>query len=114
MTARLGDDGGCEDPMVNSFNRSQRPCAPSPAAGGGLAFFDPSGRSSRAFRKSQVLPVSAALGRLDALKVKRLLRRGVLNGAVGGPRLLKVDPAVALPVWQPGRMHGERDDVEGR
>jgi hypothetical protein len=42
LTARLGDDGGCQDLMVNSFNRSQRPCAPSPAAGGGLAFFDPS------------------------------------------------------------------------
>jgi hypothetical protein len=41
------------------------------------------------------------------------LQSCALNGAVGGPRLLEIDPAVALPVRQPRRVHGERDDVEG-
>ena len=68
-------------------------------------FFHRSGRPSRTLRKSRVVPGSWALGRLDASKV---------TGAVGGPRLLEIDPAVALSVRQPGRMHGERDDVEGR
>jgi hypothetical protein len=75
-------------------------------------FFDRSGMVSRTLRQSRIVPVSAALGRLDASKVEKLLRRG-LTGAVGGPCLLEIDPAVALPVRQPGRMHGERDDVEG-
>jgi hypothetical protein len=35
-----------------------------------VSVFDPSGRSSRTLRKSRVVPVSAALGRLDASKAK--------------------------------------------
>jgi hypothetical protein len=41
-----------------------------------LAFFEPSGQSSRTRRKSQAVRISAALGRLDASKGKKLLRRG--------------------------------------
>jgi hypothetical protein len=50
----------------------------------------------------------------SALDAVGVTRRDALNGAVGGPRLLEIDAAVTLPVRQPGRMHGERDDVERR
>ena len=55
---------------------------------------------------------SFSIRRLDASKVRILLRRNALTWTVGGPRLLEIDPAVGLRVRQSGRMHGQRDDVE--
>ena len=45
---------------------------------------------------------------------EEIAAKGFATGAVGGPRPLEIDSAVSLPVRQSRRMHGERDDVEGR
>jgi hypothetical protein len=71
-----------------------------------VGVFDRSGRffadASKIASCARFMGIS--LGRLDASKAKRCLRRGAPTGAVGGPRLLEIDPAVALTVRPPGRM----------